>query len=73
MLQEESDPTALGFQYADEPENVIPLQLQECLAWRMLQCSSVSNPRSLLDQRPSCGQVWCSPGDVAELMEMLFH
>ena len=33
MLQQESDPSALGFQYADLSENLIPLQLQECLAY----------------------------------------
>ena len=53
MLQQESDPSALEFQYADLSENLMPLQLQECLAWRMLQSSSVPNPRSLLDQMPS--------------------
>ena len=49
MLQQESDPSALVFQYADLSENLIPLQLQECLAWRMLQSSSVPNLRRLLD------------------------
>ena len=51
MLQQA--PSALGFQYADLSENLRPLQLQECLAWRMLQSSSVPNRSSLLDQRPS--------------------
>ena len=32
MLQQESDPSVLGFQYADLSENLIPLQLQECMA-----------------------------------------
>ena len=53
MLQQESDPSAFGFQYPNLSENLIPLQLQECLAWRMRQSSSVPNLRSLLDQRPS--------------------
>ena len=53
MLQQESDPSALGFQYADVSENLISLQLQECLAWHMLHSSSVPNLRGLLDQRPS--------------------
>ena len=53
MLQQESAPSALGFQYADLTENLLPLQLQECLAWLMLRSSSVPNRSSLLDQRPS--------------------
>ena len=45
MLQQESDPSALRSQYADLSENLKPLQLQERLAWRMLQSSSVPNPK----------------------------
>ena len=30
MLQQENDPSALGFQCTDLSENLIPLQLQEC-------------------------------------------